>query len=166
LIWNGDFARDFLDGGLDWRWNTAFGASIDFDAPPPGGGRSVRLEFGGGSNMNLTYPLQYVPVEPARRYHFHAALRTEGITTESGILFAISDPNHPNAVNVLTENLTGSHVWVAADADFSTGPGTHFLLVQLRRVPSRMFDNRLSGTAWIGNVSLTPPNAEAPPPAR
>ena len=166
LIWNGDFARDFLDGGMDWRWNTAFGASIDFDAPPPSGGRSVRLDFGGGSNMNLTYPLQYVPVEPARRYHFHAALRTEGITTESGILFAISDPNHPNAVNVLTENLTGSHVWVAADADFSTGPDTHFLLVQLRRVPSRMFDNRLSGTAWIGNVSLTPPDAEAPPPAR
>ncbi len=25
LIWNGDFARDFLNGGLDWRWNSPFG---------------------------------------------------------------------------------------------------------------------------------------------
>ncbi len=70
LIWNGNFASEFANGGLDWRWNSPFGAAIDFDAPPASGGRSVRLDFGGGANIDLTQPLQYVPVEPGRTVPF------------------------------------------------------------------------------------------------
>jgi len=162
LVWNGDFAREFLNGGLDWRWSFPFGASIGFDAPPPSsGGRSLRLDFSGGANLNLSEPLQFVPVEPSHSYHFHAALRTEGITTESGLFFSIGDPHHGAAV-VSTENLTGSHSWTPVDADYTTGLQTHFLIVQVRRSLSRLFENRLSGTAWIGDVSLTP--SSVPPP--
>jgi tetratricopeptide (TPR) repeat protein len=170
LIWNGDFARDFLngglDGGLDWRWvYSPFGASISFDAPPPSGGRSMRLDFSGGTNLDLREPREFVPVEPSRRYHFHAALKTEGITTEKGILFSISDANH-GGDEFLTENFTGSHVWTPADVDFTTGAQTHFLIVQVRRFQSRMFENKLSGTVWIGDVSLTPSSAEQPPSSK
>ena len=31
LIWNGNFANDFLNGGLDWRWDSPFGASMGFE---------------------------------------------------------------------------------------------------------------------------------------
>ena len=163
LIWNGDFARDFLNGGLDWRWSSPFGASIGFDTPPPSsGGRSLRLDFSGGANLDLSEPLEFVPVEPSHSYHFHAAVKTEGITTESGVFFLIGDPHHGAAV-VTTENLTGSHSWTPVDVDFATAPVTHFLLVQLRRSQSRLFENKLSGTAWIGNVSLTPNSAKPQP---
>jgi hypothetical protein len=156
LIWNGDFARDFLNGGLDWRWNSPFGASIGFDAPPPSsGGRSLRLDFSGGANLDLSEPLEFVPVEPSHSYHFHAELRTEGITTENGLFFSIGDPHHGAAV-LSTENLTGSHSWTPADLDYTTGPQTHFLVVQVRRSQSHLFENKLSGTAWIGDVSLRP----------
>jgi hypothetical protein len=164
LIWNGDFASDFANGGLDWRWNSPFGAVIDFAAPPVSGGRSVRLDFGGAANLDLDQPSEFVPVQPARSYHFHAMVRTEAITTEKGILFAITDPNHYRAVNVLTENFAGTHPWKTTDADFTTGPETHFLLVQLRRFQSRLFENRLSGTAWIADVSLTLSTSAAHPP--
>jgi hypothetical protein len=164
LIWNGDFARDFLNGGLDWRWNSPFGASIGFDAPPPSsGGRSLRLDFSGGSNLDLSEPLEFVPVEPSHSYHFHAALRTEGITTESGISFLIGDPHHGAAV-ASTENLTGSHSWTPADLDYTTGPQTHFLVVQVRRSQSHLFENKLSGTAWIGDVSLRPNSTKSSSP--
>ncbi|MGH9744577.1 MAG: tetratricopeptide repeat protein [Candidatus Acidiferrales bacterium] len=166
LIWNGDFARDFADGGLDWRWNSPFGAAIDFDAPPASGGRSVRLDFGGAANVDLDQPLEFVPVEPARSYHFHAEIRTEGITTESGLLFVITDPNHHGALNIRTENLTGTHPWSPIDADFTTGPETHFVVVQLRRFPSRLFENKLSGAAWIGAVSLIPSSTEEQQPSQ
>jgi hypothetical protein len=163
LISNGDFARDFLNGGLDWRWSFLSGTSIGFDAPPPSsGGRSLQLDFSGGGNLDLTEPREFVPVEPSRSYHFHATLKTEGITTESGIFFSIGDPNHGAAV-VSTENLTGSHPWTPVDVDFATAPVTHFLLVQLRRSQSRQFENKLSGTAWIGDVSLTPNSAKPLP---
>ena len=115
--------------------------------------------------MDLDQPMEFVPVEPSRSYHFHAEIRTEGITTESGILFQITDPNH-SGLNVRSENLTGSHPWVPVDAEFTTGPETHFVLVQLRRYQSRLFENKLSGAAWIGGVSLISSHGEEEQPAK
>ena len=164
LVWDGDFAQDFTNGGLGWRWDPPYGGgiTIDFDsAPPSGGARSVRLDFSGGSNLSIEQPAQYVVVEPNRKLHFHAWIRTEGITTESGMRFSIVDPRNPNQVSVETDNLTGSHPWTAVDADVSTGSVTHFVIVRLLRAPSRLFENKLSGTAWIAGVSLVPSGEEA-----
>lgn len=167
LIWDGGFAQDFTNGGLGWRWDPLLGVAMDFDpAPSPKNSRSVRLDFGGGANPSLDQPSQYVPVEPNLALHFHANIRTEGITTESGMRFSIVDPDHPGALDISTENLTGSHPWIAVDADFTTGPETHFLIVRLFRTPSRLFENRLSGTVWMGNVSLIPSGEEAGQPSR
>jgi tetratricopeptide (TPR) repeat protein len=162
LIWNGDFNRDFANGGLGWRWSPVQGVVIDFDSQPgPDGLRALRLDFSGGRNVNLGAPWQFVPVQPQTNYHFHAQMRTEDITTESGLRFSITDPNHRNAVGVLTNNFTGTHAWTALDADFETGPQTHFLLVQLVRTPSRLFDNQLGGTVWIAGISLVQSGAQA-----
>lgn len=159
LIWNGDFARDFVNGGLDWRWASLSGVSASFDSPGPSHqGRSIRLDFGGGANTFLEEPAQYVPVEPGRRYHFRAWLRTDQITTESGMQISVIDPNHNGAVNFITDNFTGSHDWTAIDADVAAGPQTQFLLVRLLRAPSRLFDNKISGTVWLSDVSLVPGN--------
>jgi hypothetical protein len=157
LVWNGGFAGDFSNGGLGWRWNSPIGVAVDFDtAPPSSGVRAVRLDFGGGRNLEITEPMQYVPVEPAHTYQFHALMRTEEITTESGMRFSLVDPNHNDAVNALTDNFTGSHTWTALDMDVTTSRETHFLQVRLLRTSSRLFENKLSGTVWIADVSLVP----------
>ena len=162
LVWNGDFAHEFENGGLGWRCNSPAGTAIDFDtAAPPAGVRSLRLDFGGGRNLEISAPVQYVAVEPNRKYRFHAYMETEGITTESGMRFSISDPNHNGAVNLMTDNFTGSHKWTATDLDVTTGPETNFLVVGLYRVPSRMFENRLSGTVWLADVTLIPADIES-----
>jgi tetratricopeptide (TPR) repeat protein len=167
LIWNGDFARDFLNGGLDWRWGPRLGVAIDFDSAPPSyGTRSIRLDFGGGTNIILDQPSQFVAVEPSRTYHFHAYIRTEGISTESGVRFVITEPIGGGATSLVTENLTGSHPWTAVEGDIYTTPETHFLLVRLYRPPSRLFDNKLSGTAWVADVSLVSATAPTGQPAR
>jgi tetratricopeptide (TPR) repeat protein len=164
LVFNGGFSRDFDNGGLGWRWNSPTGAAIDFDSAPPSYGvRMVRLDFGGGSNLEISEPMQYVPVEPSHTYHFHAYMRTEEITTESGMRFSIVDPNHNYAVNALTDNFMGSHPWTALDMDVTTSRETHFLLVRLLRLGSRLFENKLSGTVWIADVSLVPAEAQGDP---
>ena len=161
LIWNGNFAQEFIGGGLGWRWHTPIGADFAFDTVPPTYGvRSAQIFFGGGNNTELNEPKQYVAVQPNQFYRFHAYLRTESVSTEMGMRFLLTDPNHLNAVRVITENLTGTHPWTAVDAEVVASPQTHFLLVQLHREPSRMFDNKLSGTVWIADVTLTP--AESP----
>jgi hypothetical protein len=156
LVWNGDFSRDFTNGGLDWHWDGLPGVMADFDSPPSGrSGRSLRLDFSGGINIDLFEPYQYVPVEPSRAYRFHASLRTQSLTTESGARMAIQEPFH-HSPELLSENLMGTHPWTSVDADLTTGPDTHFLRIRLRRVPSRLFDNKLGGSVWLADVSLTP----------
>jgi len=165
-MWNGDFAADFANGGLDWRWDGVLGADISYDAAPLGSGaRAVRLDFTGGRNLVLTEPAEYVPVEPAHAYHFHALMRTEGITTESGIQFHVSDPNHQEVAPTVTDAFTGSHDWTSVDADLTTNPQTHFLLVRLLRNTSRLFDNKLEGTVWIADVFLLPSAQPAEKPS-
>jgi tetratricopeptide (TPR) repeat protein len=167
LIWNGNFLRDFENGGLDWRYDPIVGVSLDFDTVPPGhDGRSLRMEFGGGNNTEIDKPVQHVPVEPNHRYHFRATMRTEDITTEMGLRFFISDENHPNGVDVMTENLTGSNPWRTVTAEFNTGPDTHFVAVRLRRQASRLFENRLSGTVWISDIYLLPSELDSEQPAK
>ena len=162
LIWNGNFSTNFSNGGLDWRWYDVLGAEFSFDSAPRGdGSRAVRLDFTGGSNLTLTAPAEYVPIEPGRNYHFHALMRTDGITTESGTQFLIVDPNHGGAVTVVTENFTGSHDWTAVEADLTAPLQTHFLLVQLVRNPSRLFENKLGGTVWIADIALLPSDSQA-----
>ncbi len=167
LIWNGDFSRNFLNGGLDWRWSDVLGANFSFDSAPRGNGsRAVRLDFTGGSNVALAAPAEYVPVEPGRGYHFHSLMRTDGITTESGMQFLIVDPNHGGAVTVMTEGLNGSHDWTSVETEVTTPLQTHFLLVRLIRDPSRLFDNKLAGTVWIADVALLPSDSQAGTPPR
>ena len=167
LIWNGNFLRDFENGGLDWRYDPVLGVTLDFDTVPPGhDGRSLRMDFGGGNNTELDSPLQYVPVEPNHAYHFRATMRTEDISTESGLRYLITDPNHANAVNVTTENLTGSNPWKPVTAEFTTGPDTHFLAIRLRRTASRLFENRLSGTVWVCDAYLIPAELDAGQPPK
>jgi tetratricopeptide (TPR) repeat protein len=158
LVWDGNFAHDFTNTGLDWRVGPSLvdaEMSVDPEAGP-NGSRAIRIEFNGGSNPLVSAPAQFVPVEPSRRYHFHGYMRTEGITTESGMRFDISDPNHAGAVSVQTDNLTGSHPWTPMEADLETGPDTHFLLLELFRAQSTLFENKLEGTVWIADVSVTP----------
>ncbi len=162
LVWNGNFQQDFTNGGLGWHWTQIMGVAIEVDSEPaPNGSRAIRVDFNGGSNPAIDSPSQYVPVHPNQAYHFHAYMRTEGITTESGMRFSITDPNHNGALNVLTDNFTGSHAWASVDADFTSAPATSFLLVRLFRDPSRLFENKLEGTVWIADISLVPSNAQA-----
>ncbi len=161
LIWNGGFAEDLTGGGLGWRWDPIPGTYLSFDAAPPqSGSRSLRLDFNDGSNINLAEPYEYVPVASSQLYHFHALIRTDEITTESGPRFSIADPNHPGAVDVVTDNFTGTQAWTPVDADFSTGPQTQFVVVRLARPPSRLFDNKLGGTVWIADVLLVPASSQ------
>lgn len=163
LIWNGRFTEPFANGGLGWRWDSPVGVEINFDQPRVAApARSVRLDFGGGNNTDLDAPAEYVPVHPNTAYRFSAYLKTESISTESGMRFSISDPNHRGAVDVTTDNLTGTHPWTEAQADIVTGPETHFLVLRLYRPPSRLFENKLSGTAWIADVSLEPSSGQEP----
>ena len=155
IVFNGGFDGEILNGGLDWRLNPGLGMAVEYDSTVHhGGSRSLRMDFNGGLNLDLSEPAQYVPVEPGELYTFHAYLRTDSITTESAIHFEIFDPSRGQTI-ATTDGLNGTHLWTGVDAEIRTGPETKFVKVMLKRVPSRQFENKLGGTIWIDDVSLT-----------
>jgi tetratricopeptide (TPR) repeat protein len=157
VIWNGGFEYEIANGGFDWVEDQVIGASMGIDTTNPHSGkRSLRVDFTGGSNLDFHHVSQIVAVKPMTHYHFRAYLRTEEISTESGPRFVIYDPHHLNGLLFQTTDLTGTQPWTPVEVDVTTGPQTHILLVMLRRFESRLFDNRLSGTVWVDDVSFTP----------
>ncbi len=70
--------------------------------------------------------------------------------------FEIVDPKDQQHLDVLTQNETGTLPWTLEQADFTTGPHTHLILIRLARRPSERLDNKLRGTVWIDDVSLVP----------
>jgi tetratricopeptide (TPR) repeat protein len=166
LVWDGGFEGNLVNGGFGWRQLLVAEASFQSDTSTfHSGSRSLRISFDGGSNLDFSHLVQYVPVEPGTRYRFAAYLRTEEISTDSGIRFWISDPHHTGVVDLLTQDLVGTHPWSLLETAVTTGPQTRVLAIWLRRLPSRKFDNKLRGTVWIDDVSLTPVLQEAGRPS-
>jgi tetratricopeptide (TPR) repeat protein len=156
VLFNGGFEHDLVNGGFDWQETPVQGASFAIDTGVAhAGARSLRINFNGSVNQDFSQLLQWVVVEPRRRFRFAAYLQTEGISTDSGVRFIVYDPHHPAVPQALTADLVGTHPWSLVDAELTTGPETRLLAVVLRRFPSRKLDNKLRGTVWVDDVSLT-----------
>lgn len=164
LVWDGGFEQELMNGGFAWRQQAVAGSSVEFDTVTRhGGSRALRVSFDGSANPDYTHVFQYVAVEPRSRYRLSAYLRTEEISTDSGLRLSVIDSQHAGALDVSTSNLVGSVPWSRQESEFTTGPETRLLRIALHRPASRKFDNKLRGTVWLDDVSLTP---AAPEPAR
>jgi len=163
-IWDGGFEGAPLNGGLAWRYQPAAGFEMDLDEETVhSGSRSLRVIFDGSENLDFVNLSQYVVVQPNTRYSFSAYLRTEDLTTESGVRFEIFDTNRLANLHVSTPGAAGTQPWSLDEVTFTTGPATRLLSVVLRRTPSAMLVGKIRGTAWVDDVSLVP--APEPSPA-
>jgi tetratricopeptide (TPR) repeat protein len=155
LIHDGGFEKDIAGGGFGWRQSEVAGADFDFDTDEKhSGSRSARLIFDGTKNLSYDGLFQYVLVSPGTRYRFQGFLRTDQISTESGMRFEILDPKDQKDLDVLTQNETGTVPWTVEQIDFTTGPQTHVILIRIARRLSGRLDNKLRGTVWVDDVSL------------
>jgi len=164
LVFNGGFEFDATGGGLDWRLAPTPGVTYDYDsANAHSGKRALRLTFDGEQNPDLQIVSQTVLVQPNTRYHFEGFLRTNGITTESGVRFFIAFVRTTQPPLFLN-NLTGNHPWEKQSADFTTAADEHLLTVMVYRPKSVRFSNNLAGTAWVDDVSIVPAGSFVPNP--
>lgn len=156
LVFNGGFEFDSLGGGLDWFLQPRDGVGYEYDDSQfHSGKRSLHISFDGSENFDFKQAAERVPVKPQTAYHFSGFLRTEGISTESGMRFAIMFPQS-RVQPILLESLTGDNKWTEQTADFVTGSDVHSVNILIARLPSRRFDNKLRGAVWIDDVKLIP----------
>jgi len=157
MVFNGGFEHELLSGAFDWQEAPIEGAAFGPETKViHTGTHALRIAFDGSANLDFQHLWQFVPVEPHRQYHFVGYLRTEEISTDSGVRFSIFDPWHPTAIQILSSSLTGTHDWLPIEEEVRTGADTHLLAVAVRRVPSLKFDNKLSGRVWVDDISLVP----------
>lgn len=162
LIFNAGFEHHILEGGFDWHELPADGVSFAIDKKGAhSGDRALRIDFSGEENINFQNIYQYEPVQPRERYRFTAFLRTENISTDSGIGFEILDPRHPAELQILTRSLTGTNAWTQVETEVNTGADTDLIEIILRRLPSEKLDNKIRGIVWLDDVALTPIGAKS-----
>ncbi|MFB3917612.1 MAG: hypothetical protein ACE14M_12835 [Terriglobales bacterium] len=157
LVFNGNFEREPLDAGFDWRYQQQRFLNLDFSSQPAhSGARALRVDFTSPQNLEYEPVIQLVPMAPNESYLLTAYVKSDGITSDSGPRFRVSDPQCPACLNTATEGVTGTTSWHQVALRFTTGPETEVVRISIWRPRSRSFPMEISGTAWFDDVSLRP----------
>jgi hypothetical protein len=155
LMTNGGFEKEkILGGGFDWKIVKVTGADISFDLSSPlGEKRSVKIVFNGKENVDFHHIYQFVPLKPNTEYILKANMKTQAVTTKSGLKIEILGVGA--AFYKASEPLTGDNDWRELMVAFKTPPQSKGGMVRIRREKTDKFDRFISGTVWIDNFSLT-----------
>lgn len=155
LITNGDFAKDsILGGGFDWKIDKVSGAEVSFDPSMAfEGKRSLKIVFTGKENVDFHHVYQFVPLKADTEYVLSANVKTQAVTTKSGLKIEILGIGP--AFQKGSETLTGDNDWKKLVVSFRTPPSCQGGLVRVRRERTDKFDRYIGGTVWIDHVSLT-----------
>ncbi len=154
LITNGGFEKDeIMGGGFDWKITNVSGAEVSFDHSVAFEGKSsLKIVFNGKENVDFGHVYQYVSLKPNSQYILKAYMKTNAVTTRSGLKIEISGVGP--AFYGASESLIGENGWKELTVAFRTPPQSQGGVVRVRRERTDKFDRFISGTVWLDNVSL------------
>jgi hypothetical protein len=153
-LFNGGFESEPSQSPFDWGVARTQGVEVARDCTTAWSGNcSLRIKFAGTRNLDVAAASQMTLVTPGT-YRCHAFIRTEDLTTDQGIRFRIFDAEAPARLDVLFGQFTGTRPWSGVEHDFVVPPETRLLQVQVIRMTSLKFDNKVGGTAWIDELRL------------
>jgi hypothetical protein len=155
LITNGDFEKEqILGGGFDWKMEKVAGAEVSFDPSIAyEGKRSLKIVFDGKENVDFHHVYQFLPLKPNREYILRANMKTQAVTTRSGLKIEVVGVG--GSFHEVSETLTGNNGWRELIVRFRTPVQLQGGLVRVRREKTDKFDRYISGTVWIDHVRLT-----------
>jgi hypothetical protein len=155
LITNGDFEKEqILGGGFDWKIEKVPGAEVSFDPSVAfEGKRSLKIVFDGKENVDFYHVYQFVPLKSDTEYLLTANVKTQTVTTKSGLKIEVVGVG--GSLHGVSETLTGDNEWRELIVSFRTPAQLQGGLVRVRREKADKFDRYIRGTVWIDNVRLT-----------
>ncbi len=147
LVFNGHFDRPLSAVPLDWQIQPVEGVTAAIES------QKLRIYFAGKANLDFDDISQLVYAPPGR-YRFRARVRSDGLTTNRGLEFRLQDPV-TQRIEWYSDPILGTNPWFWIQSDVRI-PSCPYLVLSLVRRPSEKFDNKIKGTVWIDDVSLTP----------
>jgi len=158
LITNGGFEKEqVLGGGFDWKIEKVPGAEVSFDPSVAfEGKRSLKIVFDGKENVDFYHVYQFLPLKSDTEYVLSAYVKTEALTTKSGLKIEVVGVGQP--LQGVSETLIGDNAWRELIVSFRTPAQLQGGLVRVRRDKTDKFDRYISGTIWIDNFQLVEKN--------
>ena len=148
LLFNGNFESAPTGSPLDWRVQSS--DKVDTIRDKTG----IHITFHGDNNIAYDHVRQTARVHPGP-HRLCARIRTQDITTVEGVRLCIIDPESPARLDFKTTPVSGTHPWTLIDEPIRVPQGTEIVTVEICRLPSTKFDNKIAGEAWVDSVSLT-----------
>jgi hypothetical protein len=146
LLFNRRFRSTPRPVPLDWH----FGNAAEFELHD-----GLHIHFTGTETGGMSALSQMAAINPGT-YRFSAVVSSTGITTDQGPFFRIYDAGKPARLDVRTNAFLGTNPRQTVSLSFAVPAATRIVTVQLERLGSNKFDNKIKGDLQIYEVSLTP----------
>src|SRR5208283_1120640 len=158
VIWDPSFESGISNAPFSWQFQPlAQGVRTTIDGTQKLSGRqSLRISFDGQQNPNLDIACTFGIVEPGAHYLFSGWVKTQELTTNQGISFRLRGLGKDAAPPVDSREIHGTTPWTSIDLPWTAGPEIRRFQVCVRRDPSDNPDVRISGNAWVDDVTLVP----------
>ncbi len=162
VIWDPSFESGISNAPFSWQFQPlAQGVRTTIDGTQKLSGRqSLRISFDGQQNPNLDIACTFGIVEPGAHYLFSGWVKTQELTTNQGISFRLRGLGKDAAPPVDSREIHGTTPWTSIVLPWTAGPEIRRVQVCVRRDPSDNPDVRISGNAWVDDVTLVPQSPE------
>ncbi len=148
LLNNPDFSETPRRVPLDWNLSSSTTVEITRD------GDGVDVRFPGSGNIDFRDIYQSAAVTPGR-YRLAAEISSEGLTTDQKPFFQILDTESPNRFHVESDPVPATATHAILSLDFTVPGQTRAVNLQLIRLPSTKFDNKIEGHLRLHSIRLT-----------
>jgi hypothetical protein len=156
FVYNGGFEQAPKPSPLDWGLDSVKDVLVTrVQSSVHDGDWSLRLVFEGMENIEFHQAVQDIVIEPGH-WQLRAFLKTNQITTDQGVALHLFDTEEPSRLNLRLDSFTGNHDWTPIERSFEVGPDTKMIRLELMRQASTKFDNKITGSAWLDSVELSP----------
>ena len=156
-VFNGGFEQLPMNAAFDWRYQQQRYVALNFaDTAANEDGRALRVDFTVPQNSEYEVAYHFVPVSPHQIYELTALIKSQRITSDSGLRLRVVDPACNSCLNITTEGTTGTTDWHQISAGFTTGPTTDVVRLSIWRPRSRVYPMEISGQTWLGDVAMRP----------
>jgi hypothetical protein len=158
VIWDPSFESSINNHTFAWSYKSLDqGVHTELDTSEKlSGKQSLHVTFDGEHNPDLHIACAKGVVTPGLQYLFSAWVKTAKLTGDQGIRFHLRGVGNPNISVATTQDTRGTSPWTFVEEEWTAAPGVHGVEVCVDRQPSTNADIRISGDAWVDDVTLVP----------
>ena len=143
------------ESGFGWRMNGAGSVGLSIDPNQPHSGtRSLRMDFS-GPTVQVALLSQLVLVKPSTRYRVYFAARSREVVTGALPVVAVVDAgnNGPELGQSAPLDKATTN-WRPFSIEFTTGPTTTAVSINLRREPCQTYPCPIFGSIGLDSFSI------------